>query len=500
MGSSRNIFKGVVWTFIYNIINGLYGFFSVPLLIAYYGKANYGLIGLAMSVNVYLRLMDLGFNSTNVRFYSNWLAKNRYEQVKSLFQTSLIVYGLIGIVNAFILVIVAMYAQEIFHINSEQYIVLRNLLFILALSAILNWIFSCYDQVIRAHEEVGWIQKMMFIPKLLQVVVLVLTLTLHFKIEMYYGLTVFSLIAIVPFVIAKINKLAPYLSFVPKFNKNVFTSILPYCLNIFSFGIFQFSMLNLRPVFLGLRGSIESVADYRIINSIVSLILLIGGGFISIILPSASKVVSLEDKVSQQRIAYDATKYITILLAFLAFAFISVSHDLLVLYVGADYLYLNVWLNIWLLATLFSHNQAISSLILAGSDIKEITYMTIFSSIVGLIICWILIPRFQVGGTVLAYFIYGLLQLLFYYLYYWPKKMHLNSWRIFSVDFFPAVILGCLSCVAVRSVFSVVAVGLSEIVRCILCGGMFALLYWVLIYLFILNDKDKDFMHSIIKK
>ena len=75
MGSERKIASGVFWTTLVNIVNGVYGFISVPILLACYGKSDYGLIALAMSVNVYLRLMDLGFNSTNVRFFSNWLAK-----------------------------------------------------------------------------------------------------------------------------------------------------------------------------------------------------------------------------------------------------------------------------------------------------------------------------------------------------------------------------------------------------------------------------------------
>lgn len=81
MGSSKKIASGIAWTSFVNVVNGVYGFISVPLLIAYFGKSNYGLIGLAMSVNVYLRLMDLGFNSTNVMFFSNWLAKNNYDFV-----------------------------------------------------------------------------------------------------------------------------------------------------------------------------------------------------------------------------------------------------------------------------------------------------------------------------------------------------------------------------------------------------------------------------------
>ena len=60
MGSGKQIAKGIAWTIVLNLVNGVYGFISVPILIAYFGKTNYGLVGLAMSVNVYLRLMDFG--------------------------------------------------------------------------------------------------------------------------------------------------------------------------------------------------------------------------------------------------------------------------------------------------------------------------------------------------------------------------------------------------------------------------------------------------------
>ena len=77
MGSSNKVVSGVFWSTIVNVVNGIYGFISVPMLIDYFGKSEYGLIGLAMSINVYLRLMDMGFNSTNLRFFSNWLTDRK---------------------------------------------------------------------------------------------------------------------------------------------------------------------------------------------------------------------------------------------------------------------------------------------------------------------------------------------------------------------------------------------------------------------------------------
>ena len=45
MESEKKIVKGVVWSTLTNIVNALYGFISVPILINYFGKAEYGLIG-----------------------------------------------------------------------------------------------------------------------------------------------------------------------------------------------------------------------------------------------------------------------------------------------------------------------------------------------------------------------------------------------------------------------------------------------------------------------
>ena len=42
MGSSKKIAQGVFWTTFFNIVNGVYGFISVPILIAYFGKSDYG--------------------------------------------------------------------------------------------------------------------------------------------------------------------------------------------------------------------------------------------------------------------------------------------------------------------------------------------------------------------------------------------------------------------------------------------------------------------------
>jgi len=496
MESSKSIAKGVAWTTIVNIVNGVYGFASVPLLIAYFGKSDYGLIGLAMSVNVYLQLMDLGFSSTNVRYFSNWLARKDYTNVNGLFRTSLSFYGTLGILNAIILLAVSIFSDKIFNVSPEQDMVIKNLFYILAISAFISWYTSCFDQLVKANELVGWTQKMTLLPKGVQIVILIWTVTIGFSIECYYALSAFSMFLILPFMVRKIKQLCPYISFTPSFDKKIFKEVLPYSLNIFSFGIFQFSIVNLRPVFLGMESTPESITDYRILEGVVKIVMMLGGTFMGAFLPSASKVVAMHNKTAQDQIIYQGTRFISIAICFCCFGMMVISKELLTVYVGKEYLYLTFWLDLWLLTTLGSHNQAISSLILAGSDIRAITYCTIASSVIGLLLTWFLIPFYDVGATVIGYIVYCLFQILFYYFFYWPVVMKISSGKIFLKSFFPYVATGFAVCASLRLLN---LDSLNEWGLIIIKGGLFCFIYGFMVFI-LLSREDKHFIMKLVHK
>lgn len=495
MGSSKKIVSGVVWSTIVNMVNAVYGFIAVPILINHFGKAEYGLIGLAMSVNVYMNLMDMGFNSTNVRFFSTWLAQNKHERLLKGFQTSLSFYSVIGLINAVVLLVVACFSNAIFNVTTAQDTILKHLFYILAVSAFCQWFSSCFDQIIKATENVAWIQKRTLITKILMIVALVSTVLFDFSIEVYFILTCLAQLAIVPMSIGMIKKQIPYISFMPKWDKQSFREMLPYCMNIFSFSLFQFSFYNLRPVFLGIQGSVESVADYRILNGIIGIVTMLGGAFIGILLPSTAKVVANHDKASYYKVAYDGTKYISILICFCCFGMMSVGPEVLTLYVGKSYLYLISWFNLWLLCTLGTHNQAISSLILAGDDIRAISYSSIVASVVGLILSWILIPQYQIGGVCIAFAVYCIIQLLFFYCYYWPIKMKINSRIVLLNCFLPYVFLGGV----LYKVMQLINFSTNSLVLFFVKGILFAVLF-ISFALFMLNRDEKKFVLNFFRR
>jgi len=495
MGSGKKIVNGVVWTMLFNIVNAVYGFISVPILISYFGKSEYGLIGLAMSINVYLRLLDMGFTSTNVRFFSTWLAENNSMKVKKAFQTSLSFYGTIGLINASALFLVAIFSNSIFNVTPDQDVILKRLIYVLCFSAFFSWLMSCLEQLVKATENVAWIQKVHLLAKVFLIVVLFATVYIHLSIETYFVLSCLATLSVIPFCIAKIRKEIPYVNYLPRIDWPLFKEMLPYSLNIFSFSLFQFSFYHLRPVFLGMQGTVESVADFRILNGVIGLVHMMSGAFMGTLLPSTSRVVAEKNREAYYIVAYTGTRYVSIVVCFCCFGLMAVGSDLLTLYVGKEYLYLIPWFNLWLLCTLGNHNQAISSLILAGSDIRAISYSSVVASIVGLIVTWFTIPSYQIGGTVLGFIAYMLIQLSFYYLYYWPRRMAINSLKVFTEDFLPYVLIGVV-CYFLIDIFTIegnIWVGLFIKVL------LFSLVYLATAFI-VMNKKERAFLKQTLQR
>lgn len=495
MGSSQKIANGFLWTVVFNIVNVVYGFISVPILLSYFGKSQYGLIGLAISINVYMQLMDMGLGSTSLRFFSAWRAQEDIENVKKSFQTSFAVYTIIGIINAFVLFLISLFSINIFNVTPDQNIILKDLIKILMISAFLEWISSCFDQLIRSTENVAWIQKRSLLPKLFQILILIITIAFKLNIIMYFALTTFSIILILPMSLKKIRKEFPYLNYIPKIYKDIFIAIKSYSLNLFSFSIFQFSFYNLRTVFLGMRGSADSVADFNIMGGIATAVTMFGGAFLGTLLPSTSKVMALHNKDAYYRVAYDGTKYISIILSFCCFGMITVLPDVLSIYVGEKYLYLVPWIYLWLLCTLGNHNQAISSLILGGTDVRAVSYSSAFASVIGLAASWFLIPYYNAGAAVIGFALYMLVQIVFYYIYYWPKQMKINSKKVFTYCFIQYVFYGLIGCMICRQLphFS------NHWVNVLYLGGIFALLYIILSW-FTLPKNNREYLKILIKK
>ncbi len=497
MSSSRKAFGGLFWTISANMLNAAYGLVCTPVLLKHFGKVEFGLIGLATQVNFWLVLLDFGLSSGNIKYFSQWIAKRQFDRVSKLFQSSLLFYGLIGIVNAIILCVFLFLSQSLWHLNAEQALIMHRLFYILIVSAFIGWIDSLFDQFLKANEIIGWEERLMIFVKMLQILALYLTIKLSLNVATYFLLSTLAYMFIFPITIIKIRRLTYRVSFVPKFYKPIFKHVFPYSLNVFVITIFQFSATNLRPLLLSFRAGVSPFADYRIINAFAVTIMALSTNFVGVLLPMATRAVTLGNTENRNKIAYDATKYLTIFLSVIVFGFVLISKDVLCLYVGDKYAYLDIWLKIWILTMLFSHNSAISSLVFAENKLRPVAYISAFSCITSLILAWFLIPHFQVGAIILSYLYYCISQITFYYTYYYPQILQLDVKRILARSFFtPAFGIG-LCALIIYCVIPFINTD-TRIWRIVTTGSMFSMVAFIVIFFVLLSSEDKKFIKKLL--
>lgn len=490
---SNNIVFATLWGIFSKLIDAAAKFLTVPILVGYYGKGDYGLIALAFSLNAYLGLMDLGLNIGSIRFFSIWNANSEWEKIQKVSQSSIVFYGFIGLVNAIIFIIMSIYAGEFFNITSSQLPVFKVMLFVLAGSAIFNWSSNVVTQLLTAIDQIAWVNKVTIISSLLNFCSALLAIYFNMSLNFYFLLYILSTLIVIPFNIYKLKVYnLPILSLIrPRWDGKAFQEIMGYSVAIFAMGIFQFSANNLRPLLLGVYSvkGIGVLTDYRVIQTIAMLVIAFGGVIMQVLLPSASKMYSENNIEKIKFMVFDGTKYITVFLAFVVFLLIVNAKTLLVLYMGSSYADISIWLQLWLITVLFSmHNSPVSSLVLASGKTRFLVYLSGINCLLTLPVTIFFAPSLGVGAAVVGYLVYVLLQISGYYFYYIPYVLKLNAFKLFFKSFAPALLISIIACAIVYEIsllFNVTGI------RSLLVNGtVFTIIYGLLIACFVIRPKE----------
>jgi len=440
--SFKYVANSFIWSSIAKILNAALKFISIPLLINYFGKDNYGLIALAVSANAYMQLLNMGMNTGAVKFFSQWIDSKNYELINRVTRTNLTIYTGLGIINAVVLLILAWKGDAVFNITSEEFVTFRYLLYILAGVSIFNWTSFVFNQLLIADEKIAYTQKVLSVRNILNLVIVLFTI--HFKwgiIQYFLYDSVISMLVVLPYYLkSKHRNLIQ--TIIPGFFWKDFSVVFRYSLAIFAMSIFQFTATSSRPLILGMFSNqgASILADYRVVEVFPIFIISIGGILISILLPKTSQAIQRNDRKTIEKIAYEGTKYTSILVAMLCFPIILNAKELLTLYVGEDYSHLSIWLSLWVFTlTLFLHNSPVSSLVLATGKTRMLVYSSAIACIISIIINAVLTQKFGVGSAVIGYLVYIIIQMSFYYFYFNTKVLGLNSVKIFKAFIMPTL-------------------------------------------------------------
>ena len=496
-------FNSLFWTTLQKVLTAIVGFISVPLLLDYYGKDQYGILSLATACNAYASLLDLGMNTGAVRYFSLWKAEGNIKLVHRVARTNLSFYCIVSFINAATLVLLAIFGEPLFSTTHDQYLQLQKCLFIIAGFCFFSWGTTSYNQLLIANKQMAFTAQMACmtaIGKLLLVVCVFLwSLPLSFY---FFFLTALTAILYFPYAY-KCKKDGMIDSYLPAGYWRDFKIVLTFSLSIFALGLFQMAATQSRPLILGIFSdqgpSIN--AEYKIIQVVPNMLLMIGGTFIGLFLPVTTELVSKNDTLAIKDFSYKWTTRTTILMNVICFPCILCAKEILCAYVGEEYSNLSIWLILWCITALIQmHTTPANSLVLSYGRTKALIVFTSIFCIVSMILNALLCPYFGVGSAIISYGLYVVFIISSYYLYFYKKILNLSRFKMTLCFLKPTIIAAIIAFVIFQIdisqyLFEAVNTRILYLAKCVVNT-----ISWGIVYVAVLQLLKVENIKTIFKK
>lgn len=417
-------------------------FFTIPLLISWFGKDDFGVLSLVLAINAYSQLLDFGLNSGAVKFFSQWMSKKQYVELHHAAATCLGLYLLVGIINLGVLILVGSFAGQLFHLSEGQMSLFVSLIEIVAWSTIIQWLATVGNQLLIANHEVAITHKISALKSFGTGFAVAIVIKFGLSVQAYLGMV--SIIGVVAGVYSLISaRTKGFLaSFTPSFDFKSIWPILVYSGGIFAMGVFQFTASQSRPLVLaGFSEEVASVmAEYRVVEVFPLFLVSIGSLILGTLMPTAFNAVHSDDKKLIAKILHEGTRLCSLIVCGMCIPVALLAEDLLYVYAGKEYVHLSIWLAFWCLAIILAlQNNPVSSVILAKGRTRAMIVSSGAACIISLVINAVLANRFGVGSAVIGYLVYVIIQAGVQYAYIIPVALQESALRIGAAFIWPLV-------------------------------------------------------------
>lgn len=136
----KKIISNTFSNYVLKIVQILLNLIAIPVLINSVGSEGFGIILFANVLVGYFSILDLGISQGLTKFVAEYTAKNSINTVKSIINTSLFFYFLIGLIVFFgVAVIVFFDGLTLFNISEDNYNIAKNIFLLAGVLALFSW-------------------------------------------------------------------------------------------------------------------------------------------------------------------------------------------------------------------------------------------------------------------------------------------------------------------------------------------------------------------------
>lgn len=434
------ILKSFSFNALAQIIDAIIKFFTIPILLSFFGENNYGIVVTVISINAYLLILDLGMNSGAVKFYSQWFASGENHKVNFLLNLSLLFYSLIAVLNSLILFFIGYYIDLFFSgIKTEDLLILQNLIYLSALFPLSNWVFQISNQILTSLKKIYITSYFLALKSLLYLLTVYLTIHYSFTILEYFicfllSVFIINISQIIYVYLYNVNNF----SFNFNFKDNDVKSIINYTSGVLVLGILLSTITKTRALVIS-SFSINTFIDvsyFKILEIIIALVLSVGSILTTIFLPEMVDKFNLRKERYNEFNSYFLSKIkITAFISVLLCVPIGLSSsEILDLFVGEKYSFLSLWLTLWSFILMFNiYNAPGSSLLLSIGKFKYFNKYLFISCAITLTLSVFAVKILGFGGVVIGYGFHTFFIMLVYFTRIYKKEFRVSPSDIFYI-------------------------------------------------------------------
>lgn len=494
--------KGTILSFVVIALEIFSTLFLTPFIIRTFGKSEYGVYTLIISITSYLALLDLGIGNSVVKFVSQYRVNNDevgMRKFEGIINTYYLTISFISLIIGLILIFV--FPSVFVNGLSEQEIYLgQNLLFITTLNCAITLGTAGFYYTIIGYEKFGISKGISIIFTLIRIVLSFVALkcggTSLAIVTINALITFFTrmIMVVYVFVVLKIRPTLKQVTIqdvkkIVFFSFFVFLQMLATQINSMADNILIGIIVNDASVILAIYGVGASIKQY---------LSTFGGAINGVLMPGVVKLVESDSQT--EKIENEMIRIGRIVFALVGFIFVG--------FVVCGQMFIEIWAGdgyddayfvaiLLMIPYLFTLSQSIGTQVLwAKNQHKEMSILKIVIVLLNIILTILLMKFNNLYGAVLGTFISMMLGDVVVMQIVFKKKLNLSLKKYYKntlKGIFPSMIISLIIGILVRLLqikgwFGLVIVAFSMIV-----------VYIVMLFIIGLNESEKKYIKRFLK-
>ena len=491
---------GAMLSYLAIAINTISALIYSPWMLSQIGSGDYGLYTLAVSL-INMFLLDFGISSAVSRFTSKYVAEGRQDKVNQLLGVVYKLFISIAAVISIALIIVYFFIDQIYIALTPQELERFKVVYIISATySVVSFPFSTtLNGVLNAYEKFIPLKLCDVINKVLSVVLIVIALlTGHGLYELVaINAGVNLLIFLIKFLV--IRTTTPARVQMSYWDKSMLKEIFGFSVWVLINSICSRLIMNVCPNILGVTAGTTAITIFSFASTIEGYAYTFSSAIDGMFMPRIARITYQEknmDKILQLMIKVGRFQYH--LVGLILVGFVCVGKEFVVLWLGAEHVYVYYCAILLLLPAPFYLSQQIGkNTMVMLNKVKYLTYMNVIKAGMNVALVAVLSVFWGViGACVSICFVYFFRNFASMYLY--KHKLGLDT-KKFYIDCYAKMSVPMVLTLAVGIVGNKLVIAdtwLELAIKIVVIVAIYLILMWNIAY----NAEEKHVVGGLFRK